>query len=66
MHFVKSKITLTLVVLLSLSYFLFLLTALVITTGIALISRGKCGSPFTNLTLTELSVSNLRHVFTLK
>ena len=64
MHFVKSKITLTLVVLLSLS--LFLLTALVITTGIALISRGKCGSLFTNLTLTELSVSNLRHVFTLK
>ena len=64
MHFVKSKITLTLVVLMSLS--LFLLTALVITTGTALISRGKCGSPFTNLTLTELSVSNLRHVFTLK
>ena len=33
--------------------------------GLALISLGKCGSPLIKVTLTELSISNLRHAFTL-
>ena len=34
--------------------------------GLALISRGKCRSPLIKVTLRiELSVSNLRHAFTL-
>ena len=33
--------------------------------GLALISVGKCGSPLIKVTLTELSISNLRHTFTL-
>ena len=48
---------------------LFLLFSLllrkVIQRGLALISRGKCGSPLIKVTLTELSVSNLRHAFIL-
>ena len=59
---VRSK-TLTLVVWLSLS--LLTLTTQGITTGTDLISLGKCGSPLMQVTLTELSISNLRHAFTL-
>ena len=36
-----------------------------ITSGLAQIIRGKCGSPLPKVTLTELSISNLRHAFTL-
>ena len=36
-----------------------------ITSGLAEISRGKCRSPLIKVTLTELSISNLRHAFTL-
>ena len=32
---------------------------------LALISGGKCGPPLIKATLTELSISNLRHAFTL-
>ena len=32
---------------------------------LALIFGGKCGSPLIKVTLTELSISNLRHAFTL-
>ena len=49
---------------LSLSSFTLLLNKL-IQPGLALISRGKCGSPLIKVTLTEMSVSNLRHAFTL-
>ena len=49
---------------LSLSLFTLLLNKL-IQPGLALISRGKCGSPLIKVTLTEMSVSNLRHAFTL-
>ena len=59
---VRSK-TLTFVVCLSLFYSLLLLKAL--QRGLALISLGKCGSPLMQVTLTELSISNLRHAFTL-
>ena len=34
--------------------------------GLAPISRGKCGSPLIKVTLTERSISNIRHIFTLK
>ena len=44
-------------------YSLLLLKAL--QQGLALISLGKCGSPLMQVTLTELSISNLRHAFTL-
>ena len=54
----------TLVVLLSFS--LFTLTTQVITTGTSSdLSRKSAGSPLIKVTLTELSISNLRHVFTL-
>ena len=54
----------TLVVLLSFS--LFTLTTQVITTGTSSdLSRKSVGSPLIKVTLTELSISNLRHVFTL-
>ena len=33
--------------------------------GLALISLGKCRSPLIKVTLIELSISNLRHAFTL-
>ena len=33
--------------------------------GLGLISLGKCGSPLIKVTLTELSISNLRHAITL-
>ena len=56
------KITLTLVVLLSIS--LFSLTTQGITTGTSSDLSRKCGSPLIKVTLTELSISNLRHVFT--
>ena len=56
--------TLTIVVLLSFS--LFTLTTQVITTGTSSdLSRKSVGSPLIKVTLTELSISNLRHVFTL-
>ena len=54
----------TLVVLLSFS--LFTLTTQVITTGTSSdLSRKRVGSQLIKVTLTELSISNLRHVFTL-
>ena len=54
----------TLVVLLSFS--LFTLTTQVITTGTSSdLSKKSVGSPLIKVTLTELSISNLRHVFTL-
>ena len=60
----RVKFTLTLVLL---TFSLFYPFTLVVTTrGLALISRGKRGSPFIKVTLTELSISNLRHAFTLK
>ena len=47
-------------------FFLFSLLSLkLIQRGLALISSGKCGSPLIKVTLTELSISNLRHAFTL-
>ena len=49
-----------------LTFSLFYSFTLVFTTGLALISQGKWGSPFIKVTLTELSISNLRHTFTLK
>ena len=49
-----------------LTIFLFsLLLRKFIQRGLALIFLGKCGSPLIKVTLTELSVSNLRHAFTL-
>ena len=54
----------TLVVLLSFS--LFTVTTQVITTGTSSdLSRKRVGSQLIKVTLTELSISNLRHVFTL-
>ena len=55
---------LTLVVQSTISFILFLLHKL-LQRGLALISLGKCGSPLIKVTLTELSISNLRHAFTL-
>ena len=47
-------------------FFLFSLLSLkLIQRGLALISLGKCGSPLIKVTLTKLSISNLRHAFTL-
>ena len=60
----RVKFSLTLVVLLSLS--LFSLLHKLLQRRLALISRGKCGPPFIKVTLTELSISDPRHVFTLK
>ena len=36
-----------------------------ITSGLVQISRWMCGSPLMKVTLTELSISNFRHAFTL-
>ena len=55
---------LTLVVQSTISFIRFLLHKF-IQRGLALIFLGKCGSPLIKVTLTELSVSNLRHAFTL-
>ena len=55
---------LTLVVQSTISFILFLLHKL-LQRGLALISLGKCGSLLIKVTLTELSISNLRHAFTL-
>ena len=55
---------LTLVVQSTISFILFLLHKL-LQQGLALISLGKCGSLLIKVTLTELSISNLRHTFTL-
>ena len=55
---------LTLVVQSTISFIVFLLHKL-LQRGLALISLGKCGSPLIKVTLTELSVSNLLHAFTL-
>ena len=55
---------LTLVVQSTISFILFLLHKL-LQQGLALISLGKCGSLLIKMTLTELSISNLRHAFTL-
>ena len=55
---------LTLVVQSTISFILFLLHKL-LQRGLALISLGKCGSLLIKVTLTELSISNLRHTFTL-
>ena len=55
---------LTLVVQSTISFILFLLHKL-LQRGLALISLGKCGSPLIKVTLMELSISNLRHAFTL-
>ena len=54
----------TLVVQSTISFILFLLHKL-LQQGLALISLGKCGSLLIKMTLTELSISNLRHAFTL-
>ena len=55
---------LTLVAQLTISFILSQLHKL-LQRGLALISLGKCGSPLIKVTLTELSISNLRHTFTL-
>ena len=55
---------LTLVAQLTISFILSQLHKL-LQRGLALISLGKCGSPLIKGTLTELSISNLRHAFTL-
>ena len=55
---------LTLVVQSTISFILFLLHKL-LQRGLALISLGKCGSLLIKVTLAELSISNLRHAFTL-
>ena len=56
---------LTLVAQLTISFILSQLHKL-LQRGLALISLcGKCGSSLIKVTLTELSISNLRHAFTL-
>ena len=55
---------LTLVAQLTISFILSQLHKL-LQRGLALISLGKCGSLLIKVTLTELSISNLRHTFTL-
>ena len=55
---------LTLVVQSTISFIVFLLHKL-LKRRLALISLGKCGSPLIKGTLTELSISNLLHAFTL-
>ena len=53
------------IVLQSTIFFILFLLHKLLQRGIALISLGKCGSPLIKGTLTELSISNLRHAFTL-
>ena len=54
----------TIIVQSTISFILFLLHKL-LQRGLALISLGKCGSLLIKVTLTELSISNLRYAFTL-